>query len=93
MVHLVGQAELLVPDRDAPLHDLIDAAAEIYFVVLVVYFFQDFDALVDAYDCGCTIDYFVLDEWVAVDEAVCVVLVEEGVFVELGCEESAQLGG
>ena len=93
MVHLVGQAELLVLYRDAPLHNLIDAAAQVYFVVLVVDFFQDLGALVDAYDRGRAFDYFVLDKGVAVDEAVGVVLVEEGVFVELGCEEAAELGG
>ncbi len=93
MVHLVGQAELLVTDRDAPLHNLIDAAAEVYFVVLVVYFFQDLCALVYAYDCGRAFDYFVLDKGVAVDEAVGMVLVEEGIFVELCGEEAAELGG
>lgn len=89
---LLRAAELLASEDHAPLHDGISGLPQLYLVELVVYLLQDLCPFVDPQDEGAFLQHLVLDEGVSVDQLVCHVLVEEGVLVEAGGEEAAELG-
>ena len=84
-------AELLAFEDHAPLHDGVDRLAELDLVELVVDLLQDLRPLVDPQDEGAIPQHLVLDEGVSIDQLIRHVLVEEGVLVEAGGKEAAEL--
>ena len=90
---LFRAAELLAPDADAPLHDAVSTLTQLYLIELVVNLFEHISAFIDAQYERASLQHLVLDQRIFVDQPVRHMLVQEGIIVEAGGEEAAQLGG